>query len=390
MGTTGARDGQALPRVMTTGLQLRSTLDRDGTLTAELVEAEFPAPGPGEVLVRVEAAPINPADLIPMLAGGDPATAEAGGTAERPSCRLRLPPELAAAAVGRFGASLTVGLEGAGTVVAAGAGAETLDGATVALLSHAGGLFAQYCTVAASACVTLPEGMPAREGAAVFVNPMTALAMLETARLDGHAAIIHTAAASNLGQMLLRACIEDEVPLVAVVRREEQAELLRAIGARHVCDSSAADFDETLVAALAETGASVAFDAIGGGDLASRLIAAIERAGDIRSGDFSPFGSSRPQQVYIYGGLDPSPSVLPRIGYGMVWEVGGWAMPPVLERVGPERAGELMARVVAGLDATFASHFGETITLAQMVDRETMLGYCGLATGRKFLVEPWL
>ena len=232
--------------------------------------------------------------------------------------------------------------------------------------------------------------MPARGGAAVFVNPMTALAMLETARLDGHAAIIHTAAASNLGQMLLRACIEDEVPLVAVVRREEQAELLRAIGARHVCDSSAADFDEALVAALAETGASVAFDAIGGGDLASRLIAAIERAGDIRSGRFQPV-----RLVPAAAGLHlPAASTLrraclPRIGYGMVWGVGGWAMPPVLERVGPARAGELMARVVSGLDTTFASHFGETITLAGMLDRETMLDYSGLATGRKFLVEPW-
>jgi NADPH:quinone reductase-like Zn-dependent oxidoreductase len=263
-------------------------------------------------------------------------------------------------------------------------------GRRVAALSMRRGTFGQYATVSTAECALLPQDVSAREGADVFCNPMTALAIAETVRLEGHTALIHTAAASNLGRMLLRICREDGIPLVNVVRREEQARLLVAEGAEHVCNSSDADFAEQLRAAVEATGASIAFDAIGGGAMPGLLLETMEAAAAAQMGFYSPYGSLGLKQVFIYGHLDRSPTVLHNSRYGMLWDLRHWALPQTIARVGPERAGEMQQRVLAGLKTTFASHFSREISLAQALDPETMRAYARMATGEKFLINPTL
>lgn len=377
----------ALPE---TGLQIRSTVVDDATLTIELAEVAILPPKDDQVLVRIEAVPINPSDLIPLLAGADPATARFEDDGQRPKVIARLPPEAASAVAGRVGRPHPVGLEGAGRVVAAGRDAQELLGRRVAVLSLTAGLFAQYCTVSKAECMLLPDDVLAHEAAGAICNPLTALAMVETLHQTGRRALVHTAAASNLGRMLLRICQEDGIPLVNIVRRQEQVELLRSLGAEHVCDSSAPTFAEDLHRALRKTGAMVAFDAIGGGTLANTLLEAMERVALERSGTYSAYGSSEDKRVYVYGRLDPSPILMPKGNHGLLWAIEGWAMPPILAKAGPKRVNELKRRIAAQLKTTFASHYGRTISLAQALQREVMLAYCRQETGQKHLIDPWL
>ncbi len=377
-------------RLPETGLQLLSTLGADGILRLALSEIAIDPPGPDEVVVRLEAVPINPSDLMPLLAGGDPAAARSGGSAARPEVAIPLSPEATQAYAGRIGAALQPGLAGAGTVIAAGPDAGLAPGQRVAALSLRRGTFGQYATVSTAECAALPAEVSAREGADVFCNPMTALAIAETVRLEGQTALIHTAAASNLGRMLVRICREDGIALVNVVRREDQARLLRADGAEHVCNSADPDFAQQLRAAIAATGATVAFDAIGGGDSPGLLLEAMEDVAAAQMGFYSPYGSMGLKQVFIYGHLDRAPTVLHNARYGMLWDVRNWALPQVMARVGPERMGALQQRVLAGLQTTFASHFTREISLAGALDRETMLAYARMATGEKFLINPTL
>lgn len=369
------------------GLQLRSTVNSDGTLDVRLVTAETPPPGADEVVVRVDAAPINPSDLGLMLAGADPATAEQAGTPAEPVIRAPLPPAAVRAAAARAGQSLPVGNEGAGTVVAAGSDpeAQALTGKTVAIVG--GGMYTQYRTMRAKECLLLPEGTTAAEGAACFVNPLTVLGMVETMRLEGHTALVHTAAASNLGQMLVKLCLAEGIELVNIVRREEHVDLLRSLGAKHICNSSAGGFMESLVDALAETGATIAFDATGGGELASRILTAMEAAAVRTMTEFSRYGSTVHKQVYIYGGLDRSPTVLTR-NYGTFWSLGGWLLTPFLERVGPEAADRLRRRVAAEVKTTFASHYTAEVSLREALNLETLKAYARMATGEKYLIRP--
>jgi hypothetical protein len=280
---------------------------------------------------------------------------------------------------------MPVGNEGAGTVVAAGEGAEQLLGKTVALI--AGAMYAQYRTVRVSDAFVLPDDATAAEGASVFVNPLTALGMVETMRIEGHSALIHTAAASNLGQMLNRICLADSVPLVNIVRSEEQASLLRDAGATHVCDSSTPDFQERLTDAVADTGATIAFDAIGGGDLVNRILTAIEAAANRKAASYSRYGSSVHKQAYIYGSLDVRPTTIDR-NFGLAWGIGGWLLTPFLGRIGAARTAELRARVAAELKTTFASHYTRVISLREALDPEVIAAYARRATGEKFLIDP--
>jgi NADPH:quinone reductase len=372
------------------GLQLTSTLEADGTLRLGIAERPVDQPGPDEVVVRLEAVPINPSDLMTLLAGADPADAAADGSASAPETRIPLPPETALAYRGRVGVALEPGLAGAGTVVATGENCERMIGRRVAALSMRRGTFGQYVTVSTAECALLPQDISSREGADVFCNPMTALAIAETVRLEGHGALIHTAAASNLGQMLVRICREDGIPLVNIVRRDEQAKLLAAIGAEHVCNSSAPDFPEQLRSAVTATGATIAFDAIGGGAMPGVLLEAMEDVAAAKMGFYSPYGSLALKSVFIYGHLDRSPTVLHNSRYGMLWDLRHWALPQTMARVGAERVGEMQRRVLAGLKTTFASRFTREISLAQALDPENLRACARMATGEKFLIDPTL
>lgn len=371
-----------------TALELRSLVTEDGTLELSLHEVPVPEPGADEVAVRVEASPINPSDLgllIPSAA--DMSAATVTGTSERPVVTAPLREGALAGLSARLGDSLPVGNEGAGTVVAAGssATAQALLGKTVGIAG--GGMYAQYRVVNAAACLVLPDGATAKEGASSFVNPLTALGMLETMRREGHSALVHTAAASNLGQMLVKACLADGVPLVNIVRKAEQEELLRGLGAEHVCNSTSPSFETDLLEALKATSATLAFDATGGGTLASQILNGMEQAANATAAQYSRYGSAVHKQVYIYGSLDTGPTVLTR-NFGMAWGVGGWLLTPFLAGAGPETIARLRARVAAELTTTFASTYTQEVSLAGMLKPEAFNSYLQKATGEKYLVTP--
>lgn len=368
-----------------TGLELRSTVSTGGTLTLSLEPVTLAGPGPDEVIVRVEAAPINPSDLGLLLGPADLSTLKGGGTADRPTLTADIPAARMGAMRPRLDEAMPVGNEGAGTVVAAGANVQGLLGKRVGMMG--GAMYAQYRKLPARDCIALPDGTPAAAGASMFVNPLTALAMVETLRIEGHKALVHTAAASNLGQMLNRVCIADGVPLVNIVRSEAQASILREIGAKHIVDSSAPDFRTALTDAIAETGATLAFDAIGGGKLANAILHAMEAAANRTAAAYSRYGSSTFKQVYIYGALDLGPTELDR-GYGFAWSVSGFLLTPFLMKLGMEGVLRLRARVAAELTTTFASRYTATISLAQALDPEVVRAYARKATGEKYLIDP--
>jgi NADPH2:quinone reductase len=370
-----------------TALELRSLVTSQGTLELSLQEVSVPAPGADEVLVRVEAAPINPSDLGLLVAGADMTTAKVEGTPERPVVTAPLGEGALKALSARLDESLPVGNEGAGTVVAAGSSpaAQALLGRTVGVAG--GAMYSQYRVVGAASCLVLPEGTSARDGASSFVNPMTALGMVETMRREGHSALVHTAAASNLGQMLVKLCAKDGVPLVNVVRKAEQEDLLRGLGATHVCNTSSPSFAADLVEALKATSATLAFDATGGGTLASDILNAMEEAINATAAEYSRYGSAVHKQVYVYGGLDTGPTVLTR-NFGMAWGLGGWLLTPFLQTAGAETIGRLRARVGEELTTTFASTYTREVSLAGMLAPEAFTAYVKRATGEKFLVTP--
>ncbi len=375
---------QSIPDTMR---QLRSTVKADGTLELTLDRVDVPTPRADQVLVRVEAAPINPSDLGLLFAGADMSKAVVSGSTESPVVTAPLAPAAMPALAGRLDRPLPVGNEGAGVVVAAGASAaaQALLGKTVAVLG--GAMYAEYRCIEADQCLVLPEGTTPRQGASCFVNPLTALGMVETMRLEGHRGLVHTAAASNLGQMLNRICLADAVPLVNVVRRPEQAALLKEQGASHVVDSSAPSFLDDLTEALADTGATLGFDAIGGGELAGQILACMERAAARSAAEYSRYGSNVYKHVYIYGGLDRGPTILHR-NFGMAWGVGGWLLPPFLERIGAEAAGRLRARVAAEITTTFASHYTREVSLPEALSTDAIAAYGRQSTGEKYLVTP--
>jgi len=358
---------------------LHSTLTADATIRLTLDAVELGEPADDEVIVQIDAAPVNPTDLYLMLSMAD----LAGARVEGDALVAPVPPGVVAVFRGRIGSPVPVGTEGAGTVVAAGAKAQHLVGKIVAAAS--GGMFATHRKLRASTVRELPAGRSAEEGASSFVNPMTALSFVETMRAEGHQAIVHTAAASNLGQMLVRICAADGVPLVNIVRRPAQLEQLRALGAEHVVDSSAATFAEDLVAAVAATGATLAFDAIGGGTLGSQILDAMERVAARAMTTFSHYGSSTHKQLYIYGSLDRSPTTLVRT-FGLTWSVGGYLVSNALRKLGGETAMRMSARVMSELTTTFASHYVDRIALESLLDPATLRRCAATATGEKYLI----
>src|SRR4030081_2204247 len=347
-----------------TGLQLRSLIRNGGELELSLASVPIPEPGPDEVLVRVEASPINPSDLGLLIGAADMSTARTSGTREVP-----------------------VGNEGAGVVIKTGSSeaAKALMGKTVAMIG--GAMYAQYRCLKVTECLPLPAGITPAEGASCFVNPLTALGMTETMRREGHKALVHTAAASNLGQMLNKICIKDGIGLVNIVRSPEQADILRKIGAKYIVDSTAPTFMDDLTNALIETGATLAFDAIGGGKLAGQILTCMEIAANKTAKVYSRYGSSVHKQVYIYGGLDTRPTELNR-SFGMAWGIGGWLLTPFLQKIGFEAAQKLRERVANQIKTTFASTYKKKVSLAEALRIEEIAVYGKQATGGKYLINP--
>jgi NADPH2:quinone reductase len=371
-----------------TGLQLRTLVNADGELQLSLARVPTPVPAANEVLVRVEAAPINPSDLGLLFAGADMTKAEQRGGKREPVVVARVPEAALRGMTARFGQSMPVGNEGAGIVVAAGSSgaAQALLGKAVAVLG--GAMYSQYRSVPVEQTLTLPAGATPADGASCFVNPLTALGMVETMRLESHTALVHTAAASNLGQMLNRICRKDGIALVNIVRSDEHVALLREMGAAHVCNSSAPTFMADLIDALVATGATLAFDAIGGGKLAGQILTAMEAAIlKKQTTPYSRYGSSVHKQVYIYGGLGVGPIELNR-NYGMAWGVGGWLVTPFLQKLGAQGTQRLKERVAAELKTTFASRYAGEISLIEALDPAKIAVYGKAATGQKYLINP--
>lgn len=364
-----------------TGQAITSTLAADGTLTVALAPKAWPAPTGREVLVAIAAAPVNPSDIGLLFGPADLANA----TFAPGQVVARMPEAALALLAARFGQAMPVGNEGAGTVIGAGEhpDAQALLGRRVACFAG-GGMFASHVLIDAASCMALPNSVSAEAGAAAFVNPLTALSFVETMRREGFSALVHTAAASNLGQMLVRICREDGIGLVNIVRSPEQAALLRGLGAEHVIDSSTADFDAALVAAIRATGARLGFDAIGGGTLAGRILRAMETVAS-DGAPYSRYGSDERKKVYIYGALDHGPTTLQR-NFGFTWDLSGWLLMPVFARFGADVQERLRQRVLAGLTTTFASAYKARVSLDGMLTREAVSAYAARRTGEKYLV----
>ncbi len=368
-------------------LQLRSLVRSNGELELSLHDEPIPEPQAHEVVIRVEASPMNPSDLGLLFGAADMTTAKASGSAERPVVTATVPERARPAMAGRLDQSMPVGNEGAGKVVKAGSSpeAQALLGKTVAAIG--GAMYSQYRAVAVAQCLELPEGTAPADGASCFVNPLTSLGMVETMKREGHTALVHTAAASNLGQMLHKICQKDGIALVNIVRKPEQEALLRGLGAKYVCNAASPTFLEDLTQALVETGATLAFDATGGGKLAGQILGCMEAALNRTAKEYSRYGSTTHKQVYIYGGLDRGPTEFVR-NFGMAWGMGGWLLFPFLQKLGAEGTQRLRARVVAELKTTFASRYTREVSLTEALQLDAIGVYGKQATGEKFLLNP--
>jgi len=373
--------------VPSSNLALKTLITPEAGLKVFLDETPVAAPVGDQVLIRVEAAPINPSDLALLTGPADLSQAVAEGTGAAKALQAPVPEPFLKFVAGRLGEALPVGNEGAGVVIAAGENpaAQALLGRTVAFAN--GAAYAQYALTGIFTVLPLPEGVSAEQGASAFVNPMTALSMVETMRMEGYTALVHTAAASNLGQMLVRLCKAEGIGLVNIVRSAEQAAILRSLGAQHVVDSSTPSFEADLEAAITATGAMLAFDAIGGGKLASQILSAMERVA-AKTGPYSRYGSSTMKQVYIYGGLDTGPTTLNR-SFGRSWGLGGWLLTPFLQKLGGPGVMRLRQRVAAEITTTFASAYSTRLSFDQMLDPDQARAYAKKATGQKALVLPW-
>lgn len=369
--------------------EIRSTVTGDGNVEISIAKVDIPTPADDEVLIEIYAAPINPSDLALLTTfGGDVSNIKVSGSGDNTVASMSVHPAVMRSMKSRVGQSMPVGNEGAGVVVDAGINAKSLIGKTVGLAG--GAMYSQYKCAPAVNCLVMDDGIAPSEAASSFVNPMTALSFVETMKMENHSAIVHTAAASNLGQMLVKVCKSEDIPLVNIVRKKEQVDILKNIGAKYICNTNESDFMESLVGALTETGATLGFDATGGGnngELAGQILAAMEVAANNASGEYSRYGSETYKQVYIYGGLDPSPTILKR-SYGMSWGLGGWLLTPMLGKIGIEKFQEMRARISEEIKTTFASEYSQEISFEEMLQPEIINSYVKQKTGSKFLVNP--
>ncbi len=373
--------------IPTTNLTMLTLVNEGGTLEVSLARLPMPEPQDHEVLVKVLAAPINPSDLGLLFGAADMSSARVSERDGLPLVTADIPAAGMRAMAGRIGEAMPIGNEGCGIVVKAGSApeAQALMGKTVALLG--GALYGEYRCLAAGMCMLLPDGTDPKDGASCFVNPLTALAFAETMKMEGHSAIVHTAAASNLGQMLVKICAKDGIPLVNIVRSAAQVDLLKGIGAQYVLDSTTDSFMDDLTAALVETGATIGFDAIGGGKLSGQILACMEAAAVKRMTTYSRYGSDAFKQMYIYGALDVGPTTLNR-SFGFSWALSGFLLTPFLMKAGPEVNARLRKRVVDELTTTFKSHYSHEISLTEALNLDVITGYNAKRTGEKYLIRP--
>ena len=369
--------------------EIRSTVTSEGNIELSITKAERPIPSADEVLIKVEAAPINPSDLGLLLSfAADLSSISTSGSEDETVTSMKIHPALMGSMKPRLDQSMQAGNEGAGVIVDAGENVKELIGKTVGLAG--GAMYSQYRCVPAASCLVMDEGTSPAEAASSFVNPLTALSFVETMKMENHTALVHTAAASNLGQMLVKICKDDGIPLVNIVRKSEQVDLLKNLGAEYVCNTSDESFMDDLVNALVATGATLGFDATGGGnngELPGQILSAMEIAANKTAKEYSRYGSDTYKQVYIYGGLDQSPTVLKR-AYGMSWGLGGWLLTPMIGKIGMEKFGQMRMRVAKEIKTTFASSYAEEISFEEMLQPETIKSYAKQATGKKYLVNP--
>ena len=369
--------------------EIRSTVTSDGTVELSIVKVDTPTPADDEVLIEILAAPINPSDLALLTTfGGDLSNISISGSGDDTVASMKVHPAVMRSMKSRLDKSMPAGNEGAGVVVDAGPNVKGLVGKTVGLAG--GSMYAQYKCAPAINCLVMEDGTTPVEAASSFVNPLTALSFVETMKMENHSAIVHTAAASNLGQMLIKICQIDGIPLVNIVRKNEQVEILKGIGAKYICNTNDPDFMESLINALVETGATLGFDATGGGndgELPGQILTAMEVAANKNSEQYSRYGSETYKQVYIYGGLDQNPTILKR-SYGMSWGLGGWLLTPVLGKIGVERVQEMRERIAKEIKTTFASKYAGEISFEEMLQPEIINSYAKQSTGNKFLVNP--
>jgi len=373
----------------TSMIQIQSAAQNDEVLDVRIVDTGMPTLRDSDVLVRIEAAPINPSDLGLLFGPADMDNAQYSSDPGSPSIKAPIPSHLMSGIEGRIGENLPVGNEGAGIVVSAGESeeAQALIGKVVGF--SGGGAYSEYKAVRANQCIAMPDGTSPAQSASCFVNPMTVLGFVGTMRREGHSAIVHTAAASNLGQMLQKVAIEESFDLVNIVRSKEQEDILRNIGATFVCNSSSETFLSELTEALVTTGATLGFDATGGGRLASDILACMERAAVSQDASFSRYGSTVHKQVYIYGGLDRNVTTLNR-SFGMAWGIGGWLLTPYIQIAGAEELQKMRERVSSSITTTFASSYTREVSLTEALSKAAVDEYRKQATGQKFLINPSL
>ena len=369
--------------------EIRSEITSEGKLNLSIVTSDVPTPGDDDVLIKVEASPINPSDLGLLISfAADLNSISSQGSGEDTVTTMGIHPGLMQSMKPRIDKSMKVGNEGGGVIVDAGKNVKNLIGKTVGVAG--GAMYSQYRCLPAMSCLVMNEGTTSVEAASSFVNPLTALGFTETMKLENHTALVHTAAASNLGQMLVKICLADDIPLVNIVRKEEHVELLKKLGAKYICNTSDENFMKNLIDCLVETGATLGFDATGGGNegkLAGQILSAMEVAANKNATEYSRYGSDTYKQVYIYGGLDPTPTVLNR-SFGLSWGLGGWLLTPFIGRVGTEKFQEMRERVAKEITTTFASSYTKEVSLEEMLEPDAIKTYAKQATGTKYLVTP--
>jgi len=369
--------------------EIRSEITSEGKLNLSITTSDVPIPGDDEVLIKVEASPINPSDLGLLISfAADLDSISSSGSGDETVTTMGIHPGLMQSMKPRLDKSMQVGNEGGGVIVDAGKNVKDLIGKTVGVAG--GAMYSQYRCLPAMSCLVMNDGTTSAEAASSFVNPLTALGFTETMKLENHTALVHTAAASNLGQMLVKICLADDIPLVNIVRKQEHVDLLKNLGAKYICNTSDEDFMKCLIDCLVETGATLGFDATGGGNegkLAGQILSAMEIAANKNATEYSRYGSDTYKQVYIYGGLDPTPTVLNR-SFGLSWGLGGWLLTPFIGRVGMEKFQEMRDRVAKEIKTTFASNYTKEVSLEEMLAPDAIKTYAKQATGTKYLVTP--